>query len=302
MRIREHSSKSIVWLVSAVIVASLGLKSKAAGQTVTSAQPIYIGSRKSDSELPFVLRDGYLIVVEGRIGRKRRVRLAVDTGATYSVLRSDIASGHVFTHRTIRVVNLDRVVTQEGVDVADFQLGPIRVPHLLMMTSALSYLAEADPDLDGIVGLDVLRQSNFTIDFGRGRIVFGATPAFRSSVAMEDQSYLAVDIQMLKRPVRLVLDTGVRCILLYRDRMGDRLPDLRIEQRIRGTSFSGSASLDVVTLPPLELNGTALQRKAVLLRNSPQGFLPELDGYFSVVSLGARRLSFDFEKKMFSWE
>jgi hypothetical protein len=84
--------------------------------------------------------------------------------------------------------------------------------------------------------------------------------------------------------------------------MGDRLPDLRIEQRIRGTSFSGSASLDVVTLPPLELNGTALQRKAVLLRNSPQGFLPELDGYFSVVSLGARRLSFDFEKKMFSWE
>jgi hypothetical protein len=27
-----------------------------------------------------------------------------------------------------------------------------------------------------------------------------------------------------------------------------------------------------------------------------------LDGYFSVVSLGARRLSFDFEKKLFSWE
>ena len=117
-----------------------------------------------------------------------------------------------------------------------------------------------------------------------------------------DEAYLAVDVQMLNRPVRLLLDTGVSAILLYRDRMGDRLPELRVERQIRGASMGGAASLEVVTLPRVQLNGTDLERHAVLLRNSPPGLLPRIDGYMSLTALGARRVSFDFESKIFSWE
>ena len=100
----------------------------------------------------------------------------------------------------------------------------------------------------------------------------------------------------------LLVDSGVRTILLYRDRMAERLPNVKIERQIHGASLSGSASLDVVTLPPVQLNGTELERRAVLLRNSPAGFLQRVDGYLSLTSLRARRISFDFERYLLSWE
>jgi len=115
-------------------------------------------------------------------------------------------------------------------------------------------------------------------------------------------AYLAVEVQILHRPVRLLLDTGVSAILLYRDRLGDRLPELRVERLIRGASLGGAASLEVVTLPCLQLNGTDLERHAVLLRNSPAGLLPRIDGYLSLTALRARHFSFDFERSTFSWE
>ena len=107
---------------------------------------------------------------------------------------------------------------------------------------------------------------------------------------------------MLERPVRLFVDSGVRTILLYRDRMAERLPHVKIEQQIRGASLSGGTSMEVVTLPPVQLNGTELQQRAVLLRTSPAGFLPGVDGYLSLAALGAWRVSFDFERSRLSWE
>jgi len=189
------------------------------------------------------------------------------------------------------------------VEVTDFQLGPIRIAQLPMMMNDLGYLRETAPGVDGVIGLDVLRLRSFSIDFVRRKIRFGAPRVLRSSVAMEmDQSYLAVEVRMLGRPLRLLVDSGVRTILLYRDRMGERLPNVKIEQQIRGASLSGSTALEVVTLPPVQLNGTELERRAVYLRNSPVGFLRGIDGYLSLTALRARRISFDFERNLLSWE
>lgn len=100
-----------------------------------------------------------------------------------------------------------------------------------------------------------------------------------------------------------MLGTSLRpSILLYRDRMGDRLPNLKIEQRIPGASLAGSTSLDVVTLPQLRLSGTGLPRQAVLLRNSPAGFPPEVDGYLSLAAIGAKHVTFDLEHNLLSWD
>jgi len=294
-----------VWLASvAMIFVSLeGLSPAEGSQAVGATRPTLSASRGSDSEVPFAIQDGYLIVVEVRIGGRRRMKFALDTGATHSVLRAELARGLQFAPGPVRIVNLDHVLTQEMVEVTDFQLGPIRIPQLPMMTNDLGYLRETAPGLDGLIGLDVLRLRSFNIDFGGRKINFGVPLVLRSSVAIEiDQSYLAVEVRMLERPVRLLVDTGVRTILLYRDRMAGRLPNVKIEQQIRGASLSGGASLEVVTLPPVQLNGTELERRAVLLRTSPAGFLPGLDGYLSLAALGAWRVSFDFQRSLLSWE
>ncbi len=143
--------------------------------------------------------------------------------------------------RPTRMVNLDHVLTQELVEVPNFELGPIRIARLPMLLHDLAYLRETGPGVDGVIGLDVLRLRSFSIEMGRRRITFGSSRTLRSSARMKlDDAYLAVEVQMLNRPVRLLLDTGVRTILLYRDRLGNRLPELRVEQQIRGASLGGS--------------------------------------------------------------
>src|ERR1700682_3707026 len=99
--------KRFFWLASAATMfASLGGLSSAEESQNDPATRSTSGSREGDGEVPFTVRDGYLIVVEARIGGQRRMTFALDTGATYSVLRSDLAKGQEFVRRSVRIVNL----------------------------------------------------------------------------------------------------------------------------------------------------------------------------------------------------
>jgi predicted aspartyl protease len=294
----------LVWMAGAsMVLASLSGSSPAEGmQSPGEALPTLLETGES-GEVPFTVVDGYLIVVEARIGERSGVKFALDTGATYSVLRADLAKGLATAHLPARVVNLDEVLTQERVNVVDFQLGPIRISELAMTKHDLGYLRGSAPGVEGLIGLDVLRLRSFSIDFRRRKIKFGAQRLLRSSTPMEiDRSYLRVEVYLLDRPVHLLVDTGVRSILLYRYRVAERLPSVKVEQRIRGASLSGNALLEVVTLPRMQLNRTKLEGRAVLLRTSPTGFLPGVDGYLALAALGAWRVSFDFERSRLSWE
>jgi hypothetical protein len=305
MKMEGFWFKRFVWLacMAMIVLGSESWSWAAGSKSSKTVRPTPPDSQEDDAEVPFTVQDGYLIVVEVRIEGQHRMRFALDTGATHSVVRSELAKGLASAPRPVHIVNLDRVLTQNMVEVTDFQLGPIRMPRIPMMINDLNYLRETAPGLDGMIGLDVLRLRSFGIDFGRRKITFGTPRMLRSRACMEmDQSYLAVEVRMMNRPVRLVVDSGVRTILLYRDRMGERLPNVNIEQQVRGASLGGSTSLDVVTLPSVLLNKTELEPRAVLLRNSPVGFLPRVDGYLSLSSLRARRISFDFEKNLLSWE
>ena len=150
-----------------------------------------------DSEtIPFTLRDGYLIVVEGRIGAHRHLKLVLDTGATHSVLRPDLASEQKLTsRRTVRIVNLDHVLTQDLAEVSDFALGPIRIPLLPVMLNDLGYLREIAPrsSMDSSVWTCCGGEVSALI-LAEGRIIFGSPSTLRSSARMEvDEAYLAVE-------------------------------------------------------------------------------------------------------------
>ena len=115
--------------------------------------------------------DGYLIVVEGRIGAHRHLKLVLDTGSTHSVLRSDFAGSQTFVRQPVRIVNLEQVLKQELVEVPDFELGPLRITLLPMLMHDLDYLRKTVPGVDGVVGLDVLRSTSFTLTFATGELL-----------------------------------------------------------------------------------------------------------------------------------
>jgi len=260
------------------------------------------GEGTATTELPFRLLDGYLIVVEGRIGGLEHLRFGLDTGATTSVLRATLANPEL-RRRTRRVVNLDRVLNEEVVDVPDFQLGPIRISSLPMMLNTLEYFGPGATTVDGVIGLDVLRLESLTIDFARKRILLGQARPLHFSVPLEiNPSYISVEVRSNDRPLRLLVDTGVRFILLYRDRVGDRIPKMEVVRTIAVNSLGGPASMNLVQLPPVRLGQRDVDRRAVISDRSPRDFLPDIDGYLSLHSLYARVCSISWEEGTLSWE
>jgi hypothetical protein len=81
---------------------------------------------------------------------------------------------------------------------------------LPVLTQDLSFLSKAiGYKVDGIVGLDVLRNLSFTIDYQTREIEFGAIRDLTSCAPFETDTPL-VSIRMASRsqPFRVVIDTG----------------------------------------------------------------------------------------------
>ena len=246
--------------------------------------------------------DGYLIVVEGRIGAHEHLRMALDTGATFSVLRARLASPQ-YERQTLRVANIDQVVKQEAAKVADFQLGTIKVPVLPMMLSSLEYLGPTGVSVDAVIGLDVLESTGLTIDFAHRKVFFGEARHLRSTAPIEvGDTFVSVEIRMGDQPLRLILDSGVPSILLYRDRLGNPMPRIHPVRTITAASLGGSASLELVDLPPVKLGRRDLDQRAAMAERSPAGLLPGIGGYLSLAALHAGVCSIDFAGKTLSWQ
>ena len=257
---------------------------------------------RKPSELPFTLIDGYLIVVEGRIGSHEHLKMALDTGSTFSVLRRGLAAPE-FERRWLRVANIDQVLKQEAAKVPDFQLGSIKIDVLPMMLSSLEYLGPTGSSVDALIGLDVLASSALTIDFAHKKVLFGQARHLRSTVPIEaGDAFVSVEIRLGDQPLRLILDSGVPSILLYRDRLDGRMTRLRPVGATAAASLGGRTWLELIDLPPAKLARRDLARRAAVAERSPAGFLPGIQGYLSLAALRATVCSIDFAEKTLSWE
>jgi predicted aspartyl protease len=265
-------------------------------------EPVRSGADGKAVALPFQLIDGYLIVVEGRIGAHRHLKFALDTGATFSVLRRNLADLG-FERRTLMVANLDHVLGQEAAEVPDLQLGPIKIPVLPMMLDSLDYLRTSGASVDAVIGLDVLKRTSLTIDFARHEILFGQARRLREAVPLgSSDTYLSVEIRIEGQPFKLILDSGVPSILLYRDRLGDRTPHFLSVRTVAAASLGGSTVLTLVKLPPVKLGTRNLDARAAVAERSPAGSLVGVDGYLSLAALHAALCSIDLEQKILSWQ
>jgi hypothetical protein len=115
-------------------------------------------------KLPIRVYWGYLVIVEGSICGVQKLKFLVDTGAYPSVIDQKIARHLGLTEQPGRVNLSSKSVPTQLIVLPSLLLGPVRAESLPVLTEDLSFLQKAvGHKVDGIVGLDVLRKSSFTI-------------------------------------------------------------------------------------------------------------------------------------------
>lgn len=173
--------------------------------------------QQGTTSLKFELYWGYLIVLRGSAGPLKGLNFLFDTGTVPSMLDPRIAKKlHLITELTPMTV-MGGSMRSRISTVASLQFGPITKENVAVSIQDLSPIQKGLPiQLDGIVGLDVLGQSTFVIDYESRQIRFGPLPPMTDSIPIQFKGGLVfVDALANHERVHLLMDTGAYFMALF---------------------------------------------------------------------------------------
>jgi len=255
------------------------------------------------SKLPFRLYWGYLAIVEGSIGNLQRLNFLVDTGANPSVVDQEIVRSLKLTTQPARVNLSNRTVQTQLVVLPSLLLGPLRVRSIPVLTEDLSHYQNAlGCRVDAIVGLDVLRRSNFTIDYKHKELRFGPIENLTFSAPFDtDEPVVTIRMQLQKRQLRVVVDSGGPDLMLFRT----RIPSA-INFEALGTETvadaSGSFERRRVRIPEVYLGEEKIGPQIAFIADDRKDEGDNFDGVLGVRGPQFSKIAFDFEHRRFWWE
>jgi hypothetical protein len=252
-------------------------------------------SRVNDSyEIPFQLREGYLIVVEGRIGNLDKLKCLIDTGASHSVVNKRIAQRLQLPREQGSVFRFVRYTSVEWAVFPEVQIGPITVREAKFIVDDQS--SDITRDFDAIIGLDLLAKTNrLLIDYAAKMILF------RNVSASQSNRLTCLTAQMILQghPVNLVADTGMHGFLLYED-LRQRFPDLKF--KMGKTVSIGQIRAKQAKVSGMRLGSRESEVAVYLIRRPSTGTPSDVDGYFGMDALNANVVEFDFENRRLRWD
>jgi len=230
----------------------LGLLLAVALALQASAQDLH--RRYPDSSVSFDLVSGFEVVVQAQIGELSGLRFILDTGSSSSSIDRRVADRMGLRRRPGSVFNFDRNLAVEWADVPSLRIGPIHIAAIPMIVTRLAEISEFTENADGIIGMDVLsRARKISIDYERRRIFFELDEGRGSEPAATRAFIVPVVVQ--GTPMRLLVDTGFRYLLLYKNRLRSAVPHLRTEGEARD-GMIGHLQVTQVNLPGVQIFGS----------------------------------------------
>jgi predicted aspartyl protease len=255
--------------------------------------------------VPFKLYRGYLIVAEGEIGPLGGLHFLIDTGTMPSIVDKRITyclrlslSGEAES-----VAVFGRNIRGQHVALPGLKFGPLQAESVPVLVRDLSPIGkELGARIDAVLGLDVLGSRPFTIDFANRRVRFAPESSEPPSPAINSRlRCLVVNTEIQGRPLRLLVDTGVRDLILFNQDTRGRLPKLQVIGEENSSSLGGKTRLQQVVLPPIRLGDTEFANLRTFLMVAPAGEASSFDGLLGTASLGARALCIDFQRNRLTW-
>jgi hypothetical protein len=252
--------------------------------------------------VPFELHNGYLILVKGSVGNLKNLLFVVDTGSYRSVVDERITQKlQLKRGGPIEEFAANHVVTMNRVMVPELSWGGAKVTALNALVFDLAPMSkQLGRRIDLLLGLDVLQQTSFQIDFKSPKILFGGYQEPENSVQFEPGvRYLVVESRIDGHSVKLLMDTGSDSLAVFADRLpNDARPT---DSGKRGRDLSGTVPFTRIAARQLLLgNSEFCNPEVFLLPAMPES--KKYDGAFGPRVLGASKIYFDFERMRFGWD
>jgi hypothetical protein len=257
-------------------------------------------STLSASGVPFEL-SGHLIIVETSVGSLNSLRFAVDTGATDTFICESIARRLQLEGTNKEVTSFGKRLTFEQVVLPSLRLGNYLMSGpTTAFAGPLSFLA--DGEIDGLIGVDVLRETALTIDYVNHVLYFGPTDHSRSQIPFYGGSrIIMMPILVNGARAHIRLDTGTGVLLLYRNKVAPPMAAAPTGSHFQVTTMKGKVALTEVSLPEVCLGEYCWPQLTALIQD---GEFPGLNiiGNVGPLALGIKRLHLDFPGNLISWE
>jgi predicted aspartyl protease len=244
----------------------------------------------------FQLYQGYLIVAHGSIGAIKNLNFFLDTGATPTVLDSRLARKlNLRGEESVGIVRLDRRIPTQETNLPSLELGPLKRSNLRVVIADLSFYEKIFPvRIDAIVGLDLLGQRPFVIDYPGRVIRFGPAPPLQVSVPLRlDQGLAVFDAEIDHTPVHLLFDTGAGFITLF-NKVTPQSAGTKGDSAIESSKTAASEERKV-WLRTLRLGAEEFGQKPALMIRNPKPSQLDFDGLMSPPALGISRVAVDLK-------
>jgi predicted aspartyl protease len=276
-----------VWLV---VTANLASQANAQGPHLTNR----------DSTMPFELVSDFVVVVEGQLGELHGLRFILDTGSSHTVIDRQIVDRlGLQRHPQGEVMNFNRYIPVEWAEVPNLRFGPIRATALRVLVVNLAEQSEFAQGADGILGLDLLsRARKLAIDYEKRLVHLEVYPDGKEATPASNGFVVPVVVQGL--PMRWLVDTGFRDILVYKESLRTGLSHLRTEGRPKKVAM-GPLKATQVNLPGIQIFGRDAVTQVFLI-DKPKPNSGAVDGYLGPAALHAKRLELDFAAMVLRWQ
>jgi predicted aspartyl protease len=255
----------------------------------------------STQTVSFELHEGFLIVSKCSVGNLRNLTAVIDTGVTETTLDLRVAKRLSLTMRPDAAIVGTRSAKVQAISIPRIEFGPLRSESLSGIAadlSPLTYQMGIRPDV--LIGMDLLGQEKFVIDYKTKTITFGESPSLKYSATLIPKFHLALfDLTADGRPLRLQLDTGFNAILVYGGKLRAS-PSQELDSHT--AAFGLRLSAQTAQIRMLQVgNWTAKRLTAFVTDESPSGDAG-FDGLLGPKALGIQRLAIDMESHTLSWE
>jgi predicted aspartyl protease len=241
--------------------------------------------------------------VKATIGPIKNVNMMLDTGTSPTAINQVVAERLNVRGKAGLLQTLNGTIPAQSVMLPRIQIGLLHADSIMGVVQDLTFLERSlGISLGGIAGLDILRSGSFVIDYRRQKIIFGPVSANEKAVHFETQiPFLTVKAKIEGHEVRLLVDSGTRGLLVYRNRLRIVPGQLHIDPNASLSTAGGRTPVKWLSAE-VSLGKGNLGARNVAIADVDADPQYDFDGLLGFAKMGFRKVSFDFKNGLIGWE